>query len=557
MGNKTVAGGPRRSPPILTCLVLIAALLCLGTPDQLLAQTEKPAEIIIDTEDRSDDGVFVAPVEVDGDALFVVRGSSALPATERAANIEERIIEMGELSRSQPIVITQRKNEFGRAILANGRMLTITTRADAEFEQLDIDVLAGLHAEAIEAAIDQYRLSRTNDARVDSALVAVGWTIAFLIVSVLFFRKRHAVVNTIEKLTENRFTQVEEATGSVVQGRAVAQLAGFLCNVLLWTILLFLLYYYLSFVLLSFAETRPFAEILLTYVSEPMIDVIWGFISYLPNLVTLLIIFLVTHYVIKGLRLFIENVEAGTFELPNFEPHWVAPTFNIARVVIIAIAFVFAYPYIPGSDSRAFQGLTILAGLMVSLGSNTVISNMMAGLFLIYRRSTNIGDRIKVGEQIGDVIEVKLMETMIKSIKNEMISIPNAQLLNSEVVNYSRKIDGRGLLVHSTVGIGYEEPQEKVEAMLIEAANRTGGIKKSPEPFVLWIALADYAINYQINAFTTRGSSLPKIVSDLHRNIVAVFNENNVQIMTPSYIADPDVPKLQTEKWDGKLAPSD
>jgi len=557
MGYNTDAGGPRRSPHILSCLVLIAGLLCLGTPNLVSAQTEAPAETIADAEDLSDNGVFAAPVEVDGEALFVVRGSSALPATERAAKIQERIIEMGELSRSQPVVITQRENEFGSAILANGRMLTITTRADAEFEQLDIDVLAGLHAEAIEAAIEQYRLSRSNEARVDSALVAVGWTIAFLIVSVLFFRKRHTIVNTVEKLTENRFTQVEEATGSVVQGKAVAQLVGFLCNVLLWTILLFLLYYYLSFVLLSFAETRPFAQILLTYVSEPMIDVIWGFISYLPNLVTLLIIFLVTRYVIKGLRLLVENIEAGTFELPNFEPHWIAPTFNIARVVIIAIAFVFAYPYIPGSDSRAFQGLTILAGLMVSLGSNTVISNMMAGLFLIYRRSTNIGDRIKVGDQIGDVIEVKLMETMIKSIKNEMISIPNAQLLNSEVVNYSRKIDGRGLLVHSTVGIGYEEPQEKVEAMLIEAANRTNGLKKSPDPFVLWTALADYAINYQINAFTTRGSSLPKIMSDLHRNIVAVFNENNVQIMTPSYMADPDVPKVPAEKWDGKLAVPD
>jgi small-conductance mechanosensitive channel len=122
---------------------------------------------------------------------------------------------------------------------------------------------------------------------------------------------------------------------------------------------------------------------------------------------------------------------------------------------MIATAIVFAYPHTSGSDSRAFQGLTILAGIMVSLGSNTVVSNMMAGLFVIYWRSTNIGDRIKVGDQVGDVIEIKLMATLIKSVKNEMVSIPNAQLLNSEVVNYSRKIDGRGLLVHTAVGIGY------------------------------------------------------------------------------------------------------
>lgn len=159
-----------------------------------------------------------------------------------------------------------------------------------------------------------------------------------------------------------------------------------------------------------------------------------------------------------------------------------------------------------------------------------------------------------VGDQIGDVVEIKMMETLIKSVKNEMVSIPNAQLLNSEVVNYSRKIDGRGLLVHTTVGIGYEEPQNKVEAMLIEAARRTRDLKKSPAPFVLWANLADYAINYQINAFTTRGSSLPRILSDLHRNIVDVFNENGVQIMTPSYMADPEKPKVPTQPWDGKLA---
>jgi len=179
---------------------------------------------------------------------------------------------------------------------------------------------------------------------------------------------------------------------------------------------------------------------------------------------------------------------------------------------------------------------------------------MMAGLFVIYRRSTNIGDRIKVGDQVGDVVEIKMMETLIKSVKNEMVSIPNAQLLNSEVVNYSRKIDGRGLLVHTTVGIGYEEPQDKVEAMLIEAARRTRDLKQSPEPFVLWAQLADYAINYQVNAFTTRGSSLPRILSDLHRNIVDVFNENGVQIMTPSYEADPEELKIPAEPWDGTLA---
>ncbi|MGA9433180.1 MAG: mechanosensitive ion channel domain-containing protein [Roseobacter sp.] len=256
-------------------------------------------------------------------------------------------------------------------------------------------------------------------------------------------------------MTVARFTGFEEATNAVVKGKAVGRLIGFVVSMVLWIGYLFLLYYYLTFVLLSFVETQPFAQLPITYVSQPLIDVLYGFFPVLPNLIPLTIVAIVARYLILGLRLSMDNLEAGSFEIKEFEPHSVTPTFNIARVVMIATAIVFAYPHIPGSDSRAFQGLTILAGIMVSLESNTVGSNMMAGLFVIYWRSTTIGDRIKVGDQVGDVIEMKLMATLIKSVKNEMVSIPNAQFLNSEAVNYSRKIDGRGLLVHTTVGIGY------------------------------------------------------------------------------------------------------
>jgi len=535
---------------MLTALALLICIQSMPAAAQEAAQNSS-----IDTEAQAEENeVFVAPVVIEGETLFMVRGSSVLPATERAAHVEERIYALTELPESTPLRFAVRPNEFGLAVFANSTMITVVTETDAEFEQFEIETLAQLQAEAIEAAIKNYWLGRSNEARVDSALGAVGWTVGFLIVTLLFFRRRHKLNRAVARLTERQFTQVEEATKSIVRGEAVARLVSFASNLVLWIIYLFVLYYYLSAVLLSFAETRPFAQILLDYVSEPLVSIILGFLGYIPSLIMLGIIALITRYAIRGVRIILDNVEAGIFEWKNFEPHWVNPTYNIARVGIIAIAIVFAYPHIPGSDSRAFQGLTILAGIIVSLGSNTVVSNMMAGLFVVYRRSTNIGDRIKVGNQIGDVVEIKLMETLVKSIKNEMISIPNAQLLNSEVINYSRTIDGRGLMVHTTVGIGYEEPQEKIEAMLIEAANRTSHLKLSPKPFVLMTVLADYAINYQINAFTTRGSSLPQIYSDLHRNIVKVFSENGVQIMTPSYIADPDEPKVPQEKWDGELA---
>ncbi|NRA99738.1 MAG: mechanosensitive ion channel [Rhodobacteraceae bacterium] len=468
----------------------MALLLLLSAPIfPALAQQEDLSASDAEAVDALPDDTFVAPVIFEGETLFLVRGSSALPADERADTIVERLNQVAASSESLDVTGEVSLGEFGQNITIDGTLVSIATDADAEFEQMEVDILAGLQSDAIVAAIISYREERSTSALVDSAISALAWTAAFLVLSFLFFRYRLMLSNKLADLTERRFTQVEEATHSIVQGKAVGALVRLLANLLQWIFYFVALYYYLSFVLLAFAETRSFAELLLEYVSRPL----------------------------------------------------------------ILIALVFAYPFIPGSEPAAFQGLTILAGLMISLGSNTVVSNMMAGLFVIYRRSTNVGDRIRVGDKTGDVVEIKLMETLIKSLKNEMISIPNAQLLNSEVINYSRQIDGRGLLVHTTVGIGYEEPPEKVKAMLIEAARRTRGIRKNPEPFVLWTALADYAINYQINAFTGRGEALPKILSDLHENIMTVFTENGTQIMTPSYEADPPEPKIPPLEWDGKL----
>ena len=512
------------------------------------------SEEALTPQEEREDPEFVAPVVIDGEELFVVRGSSALPATERARKIEERIAQVADVSNKSTVQLLISDAEFGKLIRADGQMVTITTQADAEHEQMAIEVLAGLQAEAIEAAILQYRDARSNEGRVDSAMAAFAWTVIFALASYGFFAKRRKLLRYIRNNLEKRAEGVEEATKSILRSRAIASIIVYSIHILMWVLFLFFFYYYLSLVLLSFAETQGIAQILLKYVSEPLISVVLAIVGYIPNLIMLVIIAAVTRMAIRGIDLFFENLESGAFELKDFEDHWIAPTNMLVRALTIVIALVFAYPYIPGSDSRAFQGLTILAGIMVSLGSNTVVSNMMAGLFVIYRRSTNVGDRIKVGDKIGDVTEIKLMETLIKSIKNEMISIPNAQLLNSEVINYSRKVDGRGILVHTTVGIGYEEPPKKIKAMLVEAAHRTQGLKKNPEPFVLWTQLADYAINYEINAYTSRGSSLPKILSDLHENIVDVFNENGTQIMTPSYIADPPEPKVPTEEWDGKLA---
>jgi len=511
-------------------------------------------ETVVEAPPSVDSEVFLQPVVVDGEEIFSVRGSTALPAEERAALVTERIIEVANRSEATSVNMRVERSEIGRSVFADGTMVTVTTEADAEFEQMDIVVLAQLHAEAVERSILAYRANRTDEAFSHGALTAAIWSGVFVVYCIILFWIRRRLPRLVARIVERRAKVLQAATKDIVQSSAVSDLARFFIRLLIDIFLFTGFYYFLSFVLLAFPNTRPVAELLIRYVTDPILGLLLGFLAYMPNLITILIIAGLTRWLIKGTHLFFESVEQGVVELRSFESHWIWPTYNLIRIGLILIAAVICFPYIPGSDSAAFQGLTILVGVMVSMGSNSVVSNVLAGLFVLYKRSMNVGDRIRVGDFYGDVMQIRLMETYLKSVKNELISIPNATLLSSEVINYTSQIDGKGLLLHTSVGIGYEEPRKKVEAMLVEAARRTKGLKNSPAPFVLITGLMDFATVYQINAFTTRGSSLPLLLSELHKNITDVFNENKVQIMTPNYEADTADLKISEVEWEEPLA---
>jgi small-conductance mechanosensitive channel len=222
----------------------------------------------------------------------------------------------------------------------------------------------------------------------------------------------------------------------------------------------------------------------------------------------------------------------------------------MVRVLVVAFALVVGYPYLPGSQSEAFKGVSILLGIMFSLGSSTAIANIIAGYSLTYRRAYRIGDRVKIGDVLGDVAEMRLQVTHLRSLKNEEIVIPNSTIMNTHVINYSSLAAQHGLILHTTVGIGYETPWRQVEAMLIEAAGRTPGLLREPRPFVLQKSLDDFAVTYEINVYTDQPQAGPRLYAALHRSILDVFNEYGVQIMTPAYEGDPEQAKLvPKDKW--------
>jgi small-conductance mechanosensitive channel len=276
----------------------------------------------------------------------------------------------------------------------------------------------------------------------------------------------------------------------------------------------------------------------------------WGLVQLFPNLIFLAILFVVTRYVLMLIRLFFGAVESRMVQLGDFDPVWSKPTYRLVRIAVIILAVVVAYPYIPGSDSEAFKGVSLFVGVLISLGSTSLIGNIIAGYTMTYRRTFKIGDRVRIGDHIGYVQQSRLMATYLRTPKNEMVVVPNSKIINEEVVNYSTLARGRGLILHTTVNVGYDAPWRQVEAMLLEAAARTNGILRKPKPFVRQKVLGDFAVSYELNGYCDQPRAIGRLYSRLHQNILDLFNEYGIQIMTPAYESDPNNPKVvPPDRW--------
>jgi small-conductance mechanosensitive channel len=258
-------------------------------------------------------------------------------------------------------------------------------------------------------------------------------------------------------------------------------------------------------------------------------------VTHTPNVVFIVIIVLIARYVLKLMRFFFLAVEKGNITLSGFYPEWSKPTYKILSYLAIAFFIVVAYPYIPGSDSSAFKGISIFAGVLFSLGSQSAVSNMIAGFALTYRRAFRVGDRVKIADFMGDVVETRLQVTTLRTIKNEDIVVPNSLILNNQVINYSTEAREKGLILHTTVTIGYDAPWRRVHELLIQAAGRTEGVLREPPPFVLQTSLDDFYVSYELNAYTANPQEMVQTYSLLHQNIQDAFNEGGVEIMSPHY----------------------
>jgi small-conductance mechanosensitive channel len=304
--------------------------------------------------------------------------------------------------------------------------------------------------------------------------------------------------------------------------------------------ILLTVYFSLPLIFGLFPWTKNFATVLIGYFINPLKAMLAAVWNYMPNLFTIIMIVIVFRYVLRGIKYLKHEVERESLRIPGFYPDLANPTFQIIRVLIYAFMLVVIFPYLPGSNSPIFQGVSVFLGILFTFGSTGSLSNLIAGLVITFMRSFKVGDWVQIGEMSGDVIEKSMLVTRIRTPKNEIISIPNSTILNSHMINFTSDANDRGLIIHTTVTIGYDAPWRQIHGLLIDAALSTNLIEKEPAPFVLQTSLEDFYVSYQINAFTRQPSKQPLIYSMLHQSIQDKFNEAGVEIMSPHYNAHRD-----------------
>jgi small-conductance mechanosensitive channel len=498
-----------------------------------------------------------APVVIDGRTLFRVRGVTAFPAGQRAKEIASRIRAFAA-DRGQPTAALHAEEvEHGTQILAGSTPLMLVVDADGQGEGVDRRLLARAHVQAIARAVTAYRDDRTRPRLIRDTQWALAATAIAAAAAFLLWKLLQRLAAFTERRYQRRIERIEAGSFFLIRAKTIWDVAHAILVALGVLLAATGIYLYLDFVLNLYPWTRGIAHNLLAMLMAPVVGIGTRILFAIPNIIVLVIVVLAARYVLMLAYRFFKAIEQRQIKLANFDAEWADPTLKIVRLLIIAFAAVVAYPYIPGSQSAAFKGITIFLGVLFSLGSSSLIANLIAGYTMTYRRAFRVGDRIAIGPTIGDVTEVRLMVTHLRTVKNEEVIIPNSTILAGEVTNYSSLARETGLILHTSVGIGYETPWRQVEAMLLMAAERTAGLLRSPPPFVLQKALGDFCVTYELNVYCDRPLEMYLLYAELHRSILDVFNEYGVQIMTPAYVADPAEPKIVPRKqWFAAPAPS-
>ncbi|WP_107668863.1 mechanosensitive ion channel family protein [Cyanothece sp. BG0011] len=491
-------------------------------------------------EEKSSEEVEEADVLLDGKTVFTIKSALGDVSPEnRAKATMERLEEVAQNSAILPEEINSTNLKDLELIQADDLIITAFSEEDAEAENMPLSQLVDERLEQIITAITEYRESRTQESILWGTIKAVIATIIAFITLYLFNKILPSIFNRIRAWQRERLDSVEFQGLQFISGRQVAKFISFVFT-LIRVFLVFLVFYiYIPLVLSYFPWTQSIGVKLLNGFWGAINLVFGGIIAYLPNLFIIAAIGILAYYSIRFADFFFKAVQQERIRINGFYPEWAKPTYNLTVFFIIALAGVLIFPYLPASSSAGFQGISIFAGALFTLGSTAIIGNIVSGIVLIYTRAFQLEDVITVNDKTGRVVEKTMLTTRIMTPDNEVITIPNATLLVSDITNYTASIRDRKqpLVLKTTITLGYDVPWRKVHQVLIDAAKESEGILQTPEPFVLQTSLDDFYVAYTIKAFTNTPEKMALIYSALHQSIQDKCNEADIEILSPHYRA--------------------
>ena len=478
------------------------------------------------------------PVVVEGDTLFYLytkRGGYT--PLQRAEMIDAAIMQLGKRFTLHPDSVYIESSDIVTDLMYGNKVIASFTDQDGLWEGRSREQLATdkrkIVVQKLKELKEEHSLWQLGKRILYFVLVLAGQYLLFWLTGWLFRKLKVR----IQKLKDTRLKPISIQNYELLDTQRQVNLLIFLSNLLRYVIMLLQLLITVPLLFAIFPQTKGLAYQIFSYIWNPIKNILVGIVDYIPNLFAILIICFAVKYLVRLVHYLSREVEAGRLKFGGFYPDWAMPTYHIIRFLLYAFMIAMIYPYLPGAMNGVFQGISVFVGLIISLGSSTVIGNVIAGLVITYMRPFKLGDRIQLNDTTGNVIEKTPLVTRIKTPKNEVVTIPNSFIMSSHTVNYSASAREYGLIIHSEVTIGYDVPWRQVHQLLIEAALNTPGVIDDPRPFVLETSLSDWYPVYQINAYIREADKLAQIYSDLHQNIQDRFNEAGVEIMSPHYMA--------------------
>ncbi len=463
---------------------------------------------------------------------------------DRARAVSERLTHLAKAPFTRIDTITAVDRDTASELVYGDMVVMTVTDRDAQPTGKSRQDLAKEYAQATQAALTRSREQVTEHAFIVNIAWAVADTIVLILVLILFHKTFPKVYAKIESWRGTFIQSIRIQRVELLSADQIAATLTALIQAIRVAAVLALLYVYLTTVLGIFPWTRSISAALFGAVLRTFGTIGDAFATYIPNVVSIIIIAIVTRYIIKLIRLLFTGIERGAITFAEFHREWAQPTYKIVRFLVIVFAAIAIFPYIPGSQSEGFRGISVFLGLLLSLGSAVSISNIIAGVVLTYMHPFRLGDRVKVADTIGDVIETGLLVTRIRTIKNVDVTIPNSLVLGNHLINFSSSATQLGLILHTSISIGYDVPWKKIHELLIAAARATTHILPEPAPFVFQTSLDDFYVTYEINAYTAQPNRMASVYAELHQHIQDRFNEAGIEIMSPHFTQVRDGNKL-------------